>query len=302
MASRGGGNSNQMKWSQPMEKFFLQRVLQKVRSNIPFQTYDWEDIDAEIQQRFDVCWGVNRLKLKLKKDKMAFEKFTALINRTGAGWDPLTRTISADDDFWRPFCQRGSVSMYTGFRKHGLPHYELLEEIFGKTAVTGAVRRASTDLPPTSSKGRGIEQCLRTPRIGRSRAQMNLEEETDSLSNPPGSLMHGEPPLQPGERGKGKKDRMEKIVGVIGKSLRSKTDPSRPSSKRSKSVIIPVKIDEFSNPACLTVLNEMRQEEGVTDRQWLAAMKSFKDPHIREGFIMMPPSVRSLWLNEEAGE
>ncbi|KAM6586918.1 hypothetical protein CsatA_009523 [Cannabis sativa] len=99
---------------------------------------------------------MDKLKSKFNRLRKAHREFSHLLLHTGMGWEPKTCTVTATDEVWDAYLKKYPNAKR--YRKKGLPHYDMLGEIFNNTTATGGMSYASTQPLPTSAEERQQER------------------------------------------------------------------------------------------------------------------------------------------------
>ncbi|KAB1202005.1 hypothetical protein CJ030_MR8G019279 [Morella rubra] len=124
-----------------------------------------------------------------------------LKERTGFGWNPETKTVTADVDHWSALIQRDDK--YAKFMGRGLDHYDDLCYIFGNNTASGLYHYTPSQDPATSDE----EQRLYDAALGRA-----------ARSNVPRAAS----PSTPGEGSSGRRKRLSPTPsGVRSRKMRS---------------------------------------------------------------------------------
>ncbi|XP_052197194.1 L10-interacting MYB domain-containing protein-like [Diospyros lotus] len=234
-----------------------------------FTKDEWGKINQDMIGLTKMDYGIDRLKGKWNRLRKVHRLFAKLVGHTGVTWDPNTNKVDAAEEVWQHFFTINKAE-YKIFKKEGCKHYAVLGEIFGGTTAIGGLGNASTQLPPTSEEERQIEDDFLN-RGMHVRAQQN-DDEYDEVTI---SMRSEETEL-----------RMlylkEKLAHMQGKSSIQSSNSEATSP------------DPYSTKVCLDILNSM---EGVSNEDYMKAMKAFKDPDFRMSFVEMLEIRRGPILN-----
>uniref|UniRef100_A0A803QE54 Uncharacterized protein n=1 Tax=Cannabis sativa TaxID=3483 RepID=A0A803QE54_CANSA len=127
-------------------------------------------------------------------------------------WEPKTCTVTATDEVWDAYLKKYPNAKR--YRKKGLPHYDMLGEIFNNTTATGGMSYASTQPPPTS-----VEEC---------------QQERHFI----GIGAHIDVDVWPKEKkNKGANSAMEHVMEQLAKSIAAKTEASLVRSESMRKYI-----------------------------------------------------------------
>ncbi|KAL7098500.1 hypothetical protein ACP275_09G021400 [Erythranthe tilingii] len=111
-----------------------------------FSDQIYKGIAAEMFVKHRKEYTVTQLKGKACRLRVLWRKFHDLITKkTGFGWDPLTCTVTAPEDYWSSWIAENPNE--ASLRKKGLPHYDLCTEMFSNSVATGSISRSSTMAP-----------------------------------------------------------------------------------------------------------------------------------------------------------
>ncbi|KAH7841521.1 hypothetical protein Vadar_031026 [Vaccinium darrowii] len=146
----------------------------------PFQESNWNRIVDDVAKRTGTTkYSKQRLKGKIKQMKHLFNKFTDLIKKSGFGWDKELGTVTAPDEVWEDYIERNPDAVK--FRDKGLPHYELLKELYSPSVATGELNRSSSRGAPESDDERDVRMSLSQGQVGASSgSRKRKSQECDS--------------------------------------------------------------------------------------------------------------------------
>ncbi|GAB2285000.1 hypothetical protein Dimus_019455 [Dionaea muscipula] len=133
-------NKDTMAWPRDKETAFIGILYEKVKiGKLQCSTFtkdEWAKINEELIAATSWDYGIERLKEKWNRLRMAHRLFTSLIEHTGVTWDPNTNVVNAAEEVWNHFYTINKTE-YKTFRKEGFRHYEVLGEIFHGTSTRG---------------------------------------------------------------------------------------------------------------------------------------------------------------------
>ncbi|KAH7847350.1 hypothetical protein Vadar_025060 [Vaccinium darrowii] len=92
----------------------------------------------------------------------------------GFGWDEELGTVTAPDEVWEDIIERNPDA--AKFRDKGLPHFELLRELYSNSVATRELNRASSRGAPESDDEHDMRMSL-------SQGQLQGEGAQDQQSN-----------------------------------------------------------------------------------------------------------------------
>ncbi|KAH7851372.1 hypothetical protein Vadar_010656 [Vaccinium darrowii] len=139
------------KWPENHTKEFILAMLEEQKrklgpnsvKKVPFQESNWNRIVDDVARRTGTRrYTKRRLKGKNKRMKHLFNKFIDLMRKTGLGWDEELGTVTVPDEVWEDIIARNPDA--AKFRDKGLPHFELLRELYNNSVATRELNRASS--------------------------------------------------------------------------------------------------------------------------------------------------------------
>ena len=92
------------KWSKAVEKHFIDTLLEEdAKGNMPqgqFKPGTWTAVMNEFSKRVAKNYSKTQLTQKYQRMKQRHRRFSQLIARTGMGWDPISNTVTANEEAW----------------------------------------------------------------------------------------------------------------------------------------------------------------------------------------------------------
>ncbi|KAK6155293.1 hypothetical protein DH2020_009541 [Rehmannia glutinosa] len=144
-----------------------------------FSDQIWKVIRKELTERHNVDYSVVQLKGKACRLRILWRKFHDLITKkTGFGWDPLTGTVTAPEEYWASWIAENPEEAY--LKKRGLPFYDRCTEMFSNSVATGEFARSSANYPLDSDE----EEDLNTLNRGVSKSQGPVDDISVGLGTP----------------------------------------------------------------------------------------------------------------------
>ncbi|XP_030480013.2 L10-interacting MYB domain-containing protein-like [Cannabis sativa] len=142
-------------WLESIESYCIGLLYEEAKKKLQTTTLDkkrWLKIENCIFNKFGKRYKIDKLKSKFNRLRKAHQEYSHLLLHTGMRWEPKTCTVTATDEVWDAYLKKYPNAKR--YRKKGLPHYDMLGEIFNNTTATGGMSYASTQPPPTS-----VEEC-----------------------------------------------------------------------------------------------------------------------------------------------
>ncbi|XP_052198150.1 uncharacterized protein LOC127805024 [Diospyros lotus] len=179
---------------------------------------------------------------------------------------------------------------YKIFKKEGCKHYAVLGEFFGEITAIGGLGNAFTQLLPTSEEERQIEDDFLNKGL-HVRVQQN-DDEYDEVT----STRHDKRRRKESKTSKGEK--LDACMALWLSTVSMKNEETKLkmlylkeklARMQGKSSIQfsnceAISPDPYSIKVCLDILNSM---EGVSNEDYMKAIKAFKDSHFRMSFVLM---------------
>ncbi|PON87695.1 Myb/SANT-like domain containing protein [Trema orientale] len=183
MATNADDSNDEHKlWLPENESFFIGLLYEEAKKGLQTTTLDrktWQKVEEELFKKFAKRYKIDKLKSKFNRLRIAHREFSQLLQNTGMGWDPQTRTVTASEEVWESYLKVNPGAKK--FRKKGLPHYDLLGVIFNNTTATGQMNYSSTHCPPDDETERQQEREF----LGKG-IHVDVEEiEDESTDDPP---------------------------------------------------------------------------------------------------------------------
>ncbi|KAL2505028.1 Myb DNA-bind 3 domain-containing protein [Abeliophyllum distichum] len=100
-------NKEPVSWSDENEHAFIEILYKKVKSNAlqcsTFTKDEWRRINATINAKTKMDYGVERLKEKWNCLRKVHRMFFELLGHTCVTWDPITNKVNAAEKVWQYF-------------------------------------------------------------------------------------------------------------------------------------------------------------------------------------------------------
>ncbi|XP_038678358.1 L10-interacting MYB domain-containing protein-like [Tripterygium wilfordii] len=146
MASYEGSHNERIKWDDSNTRVLVEIcvAVMKAAKRVPgsrIPKLEWEELVVQFNAKTGHNYQKQSLKNKwdlLRKDWTLWVKMTT--QDTGVGWDAVTGTINASDEWWEEKIKENKE--YAKFRKHGFKNKADLELCFTRTYATGSARLA----------------------------------------------------------------------------------------------------------------------------------------------------------------
>ncbi|KAM6567968.1 hypothetical protein CsatA_027096 [Cannabis sativa] len=300
-------------WPEVIESYFIGLLYEEAKKGLQTTTLDkkgWLKIENDIFNKFGKRYKMDKLKSKFNRLRKAHREFSHLLLHTGMGWEPKTCTVTATDEVWDAYLKKYPNAKR--YRKKGLPHYDMLGEIFNNTTATGGMSYASTQPPPTSVEERQQERhFIGTGAhidvdVGIECDGENFGEEEEvtgirrrATSAPPDA------PRPKEKKNKGANSAMEHVMEQLAKSIAAKTEASLVRSESMRKYIDSreKRINEETSNITGSINMEDCQNilDGIPDlddKRYLKALREFvANPEWRGIFLRMSEQRRRAYLD-----
>ena len=104
MEERTADAEDRKLWPEAVEKHFIDVLLEEdAKGNMPqgqFKTGTWTVIMNEFNKRANKNYNKIQLTQKYQRMKGRHRTFSQLIARTRMGWDPISNTMTANEEVW----------------------------------------------------------------------------------------------------------------------------------------------------------------------------------------------------------
>ncbi|GAB2296970.1 hypothetical protein Dimus_038450 [Dionaea muscipula] len=119
-------NKDTMTWPRDKENAFIGILYEKVKiGKLQCSTFtkdEWAKINEELKVATTWDYGIERLKGKWNRLRMAHRLFTSLIEHTGVTWDPNTNVVNAAEEVWNHFYTVRNVNVTYSFYEPHITH------------------------------------------------------------------------------------------------------------------------------------------------------------------------------------
>lgn len=224
-----------------------------------------------------------KIKTKLDNLRTEFRMFEDLKERTGFGWNPETKTVTADVEHWSALIQRDDK--YAKFMGRGLDHYDDLCYIFGNNTASGLYRYAPSQDPATSDE----EQRLYDTALGRA-----------ARSNVPRAAS----PFTPGEGSSGRRKRPSPTPSGVGSRKMRSGESLNDSFEEASENFLRVRAEWIANSnlsrsslvnECVDALMAIQPPIGQ-EAMGRAMDKIIQSSTFRQAFLRLPEEARRSYV------
>lgn len=137
--SPNNGNSASLHWTYPMERYFLDLLLEQVhmgnKIGHKFNDRAWSWMIASFNEKFGLQCDKGVLEELYFSLMEEYSNITDFLSRNGFVWDDIQQTVVADDDVWESYIQEYADAF--AFRENSLRIYDDLRVIFGYRSFNG---------------------------------------------------------------------------------------------------------------------------------------------------------------------
>ncbi|XP_042521204.1 uncharacterized protein LOC122094682 [Macadamia integrifolia] len=294
MASSSQLNNENAKWTKSEVDLYVMLMIDEVkkgnRTRSTFKKAGWNNImskfEAKTGHRYNMVQFRNKIN-KLKQDYINFEK---LLDTCGFTWNPLTRTVTADDDaVWDKHIKANPN--WAKFRRFGLPQWPELQVIFGDTNGCGDNALVQVeDVPNTDEEDDhdvDHDSGFTTPFDG----GLDDVDGGDPEENPQSkSYTHDNTPT--GKRSRSGSTDFSMACKTISDMYRARIE--RINSTSFTCSPQPVNDHPYSIGKCMDVLSNLTE---IGDDMYIkVAKRIMDDPNWREAFMHCPPERKKVLL------
>ncbi|OVA05685.1 Myb/SANT-like domain [Macleaya cordata] len=283
------GTQSRAHWTPELHKTFVYLCLEQVqKGNRPGTHLNKDGYKVLCDKFFTLTKKqYDRKKMKNHWDttKEMWKVWHKLISNTGSGWDPVTQTITAGNDWWDDYIKMNPKA--ADFRHAGLPFAVELDYIFGGITATGDVL-----FQPNSNRMPSFAEDLGSrPSVD---AQINdtpdTVHETQQLSSEDDADVAEQNEIQRGTRHPTNEKRRRRLSGAsrISTTMEKLVDAVENRTKSIEKV--------YTIKECIEALGDMADVIPVGCELYFAAVESFMDKDVREVFMSLPVEVRFEWL------
>lgn len=107
--SPNNGNSASLHWTYPMERYFLDLLLEQVhmgnKIGHKFNDRAWSWMIASFNEKFGLQCDKGVLEELYFSLMEEYNNITDFLSRNGFVWDDIQQTVVADDDVWESYIQ-----------------------------------------------------------------------------------------------------------------------------------------------------------------------------------------------------
>ncbi|XP_042502478.1 L10-interacting MYB domain-containing protein-like [Macadamia integrifolia] len=132
-------NQVAVNWTQAEADEFVKLMIDNIKkgnkTNSTFIKSSWTDIKERLELVVSQTFTRERLQNKMNKMHTDYRNFKKLLETTGFGWNPITKTATTDDKVWENALQENPE--WVKFKRNGLPHWPELQMIFGDSYACG---------------------------------------------------------------------------------------------------------------------------------------------------------------------
>ncbi|OWM89927.1 hypothetical protein CDL15_Pgr012564 [Punica granatum] len=299
MAPKGDGI---LEWTDTLESAFINILLKKFTRThtTSWKGKDWEQMNKELEEQFTVTTlGTKKFQQKLRRLRIQYTQFTKLTAHIGVDWDETTNTVKASADVWDKFIKKNSS--YKSFQSKGYKHYNSLKELFRSKTATSALRISSAEPPKSPGTYACMEEEFLAVATSHGKEPINLEE---GFGDSDDSVHEVTEPVvtasrhQVHKRSSNADSRLQECLDML-KCNMSRREKERnctpPTSKRSKSVTSPEKLEKNNIEEAMVVLNKLRLELSIEEYLVVSDCLS-EDEQTRRLFMCFVDDARLPWV------
>ncbi|PKI50803.1 hypothetical protein CRG98_028798 [Punica granatum] len=277
MAPKGDGI---LEWTDTLESAFINILLKKFTRThtTSWKGKDWEQMNKELEEQFTVTTlGTKKFQQKLRRLRIQYTQFTKLTAHIGKN------------------------SSYKSFQSKGYKHYNSLKELFRSKTATSALRISSAEPPKSPGTYACMEEEFLAVATSHGKEPINLEE---GFGDSDDSVHEVTEPVvtasrhQVHKRSSNADSRLQECLDML-KCNMSRREKERnctpPTSKRSKSVTSPEKLEKNNIEEAMVVLNKLRLELSIEEYLVVSDCLS-EDEQTRRLFMCFVDDARLPWV------
>ncbi|KAI8559455.1 hypothetical protein RHMOL_Rhmol04G0175200 [Rhododendron molle] len=269
-------------WSYENTEIFLQIMVEEARKDYgtnsnkrrTFTSLQWTAILEELKKRtHKTDYTPIKIHQKFDRLKKEYMLFTDLTERSGCGWDPVSKTVTALADVWLTYLQANKDA--EKFIGKGLDHYDLLHELLDGSLATGVFGQPSPLGAPSLEQEQALRNQGKAIKFSDSTFSDGRKRMSDGSGGPSSKSMRCEQ--------KDAYDRFAFANQKKGEYFESLTEQRRGAKN-------------YSIEACLDAMNPLKPF--VSDTAFYNAYDKFlSGVQFREGFIKLTADGRLGWIN-----
>ncbi|XP_077241618.1 uncharacterized protein LOC143882101 [Tasmannia lanceolata] len=288
------------RWSVRDTNVFIDLMVEEVkkgsRCTTTFTKRAWNDIRRKFYDKTSHNYTSMQFKNKFQKLRKDYREFKKLLEVTGFGWNPITKTVTAEASVWDTYIQEHPTA--SRFKKFGCPRWMDLQIIYGDTTANGEFAIGNAEDPPESDDDVDVHVFTDI----RADEELNVDEIPNADANPTGNEndSHGGTRLRRSDRTPNALRRGRNKSAEFGESLENWDDVNKARTTYYNAKFLATsgttKPDDDPNSIgkCVAILNDME----VSDEEWMNGVKLFRDADWRQVFIRATQQKRLLLLKQ----
>lgn len=106
MANNVDNNDSKL-WPDLVVKAFIDIMVEEVTNgNMPngvFHSRTWTSMTEKLNSKTSRSYTAKQLKAKMHRLRGLYRVFDDLVNNSGLGWDPETKTVTTSEEVWKEY-------------------------------------------------------------------------------------------------------------------------------------------------------------------------------------------------------
>ncbi|XP_043703182.1 uncharacterized protein LOC122653271 isoform X2 [Telopea speciosissima] len=291
MASSSQPNNENAKWTKSEVDVYVKLMLDEARkgnrTRSTFNKAGWNNIRTQFEAKTGHRYNMMQFRNKMNKLKQDYINFEKLLETSGFTWNPLARTVTADDVVWDKHIKANPN--WAKFRRFGLPQWPELQMIFGDTnaCMDNALVHAE-DVPNTDEDDdQDVDQSGFTTPLDGGLDDVDGGEPEEN----PQSETHRHDKTSSGKKRSRNTD-FSMACKTIVDMYRARIE--KINNTFSTSSPEPVNGHPYSIGKCMDVLSSLTD---IGDDMYVkVAKRIMDDPNWREAFMHCPPERKNVLL------
>ncbi|KAG9445331.1 hypothetical protein H6P81_016671 [Aristolochia fimbriata] len=299
-------------WTRELHGIFVrlceEQVLAGNRPGTHLTKEGWKNVMDGFYKKTGLMYEKKQFKNHWDTTKEQWKTWNKLISNPEAKLDPETERVKASEEFWENYLNVHPEAAL--FRYKGLPHSNLLDNIFSETVKTfEAARTVEMASTPSDDTSPDLEifplQAIPSPVDNQMESTHDTEIQAPKHGSP--SVSHSDVDvIQTSENGSQDRPRKRKAGNVSCWCRRESESPSARLDRQLTRLCdafelrsqMPLK-EPNSIKECIQILNEMADVPRGSDL-YMFAVDIFLKKEYREVFIELSlPNIRVAWLRRQ---
>ncbi|KAL5835617.1 hypothetical protein ACOSQ4_015114 [Xanthoceras sorbifolium] len=263
-------------WSKPMERYFINLMLEQVhRGNKVghrFNEQAWAWMIASFNEKFELLCGEEVLEQQYFSLMNEYNTITDLLTRNGFAWDSFQQSVIADDDVWEA-CVKDYPDAIS-FRGRNLHIYHDLCVIYGERSSVG--RSSSVDVKPENNKyvfDTGVDNVFRD--LHTPAAEFDISNKKKKRKSPSSSTVARSRKVQ-----RPMQEALDEMAGVIKMTWSGYEEDEK----------------EKDYSSIENIVDALQAVPDMNDELFLEACQLLEDEKKAKMFVEMDVSRRRKWL------